>query len=103
MMVLTTMEEVDTFLKDHDRAIIQCKTHTCSVCLSIEARFDKEADIYKDWAMAHVYVDDLALFRGEHSVFTVPTVLMFFEQKEIFRTSRFVEFDRLAYFVDAVG
>lgn len=103
MKVLSTMEEVEIFLNSHERAMIQCKTHSCTVCLSIEARFEKEADTYKNWAMAHVYIDDLALFRGEHSVFTVPTVLMFFEQKEIYRTSRFVEFDRLAYFVDAVG
>lgn len=102
-MVLTTMEAVTEFLESNERAMIQCKTHSCKVCLSIEARFEKEAELYNDWAMAHVYVDDLALFRGEHSVFTVPTVLMFFEQKEIYRTSRFIEFDRLAYFVDAVG
>ena len=103
MTVLTSMEAVSTFLNNNDRAMIQCKTHTCKVCLSIDARLEKDADLYKDWAMAHVYVDDLAMFRGEHSVFTVPTVLMFFEQKEIYRTSRFIEFDRLAYFVDAVG
>ncbi len=102
-MVLSTMEEVESFLNSHERAMIQCKTHSCKVCLSIEARFEKDAEIYKNWAMAHVFVDDLALFRGTHSVYTVPTVLMFFEQKEIYRTSRFVEFDRLAYFVDAVG
>lgn len=103
MKVLSTMEEVEGFIDSHDRAIIQCKTHSCNVCLSIDARFEKEADIYKNWAMAQVYVDDLALFRGKHTVFTVPTVLMFFEQKEIYRTSRFIEFDRLAYFVEAVG
>lgn len=103
MRVLKTMEAVAAFLQDNNRVILQCKTHACSVCLSIEARFEKEAEIYKDWSIAQVYVDDLAMFRGEHSVFTVPTVLMFFEQKEIYRTSRFIEFDRLAYFVDAVG
>ncbi len=102
-MVLSMMEEVESFLNSHERAIIQCKTHSCAVCLSIDARFEKDAEKYKDWAMAHVYVDDLALFRGAHSVFTVPTVLMFFEKKEIYRSSRFIEFDRLEYFVEAVG
>lgn len=102
-MVLTSMEAVKAFLLEQDRAIILCKSHTCSVCLSIEARFMNDADLYKDWSMAQVYVDDVALFRGEHSVFTVPTVLMFFEGKEIYRTSRFIEFDRIQYFVEAVG
>lgn len=101
-MILDTMEKVSAFIADHDKAIILCKSHDCSVCLSIEARMDKEAEVYKDWAIARVYVDDLELFRGQHTVFTVPTILMFYEQKEIYRTSRFIEFDRLAYFVNAI-
>lgn len=101
--ILTTMEEVNSFLESNKKAILQCKTHSCSVCLSVDAKMEKDKDVYKGWAMGHVYVDDLSLFRGEHSVYTVPTVLMFLEGKEIYRTSRFVEFDRLAYFVDAVG
>ena len=101
--ILTSMEEVEFFLQNNDRAMILCKTHSCSVCLSIEARFEKDQDLYERWPIAYVYVDDLELFRGTHSVFTVPTVLMFFEQKEIYRTSRFIEFDRIAYFIDAVG
>lgn len=102
-MSLKSMEEVEAFLTAHDRVILLCTTHTCNVCLSIEARFDKDRAIYEKWPVKKVYVDDLALFRGEHSVFAVPTVLMFFEQKEIYRTSRFIEFARLEYFVEMVG
>jgi len=101
--ILTTIDEVNTFLEGNEKVILQCKTHTCSVCLSVEAKMNKDKDLYIGWSIAHVYVDDLPLFRGEHSVYTVPTVLMFLEGKEIYRTSRFIEFDRLAYFVDAVG
>lgn len=103
MRILESMASVEAFLATNDKAIIVCKTHSCTVCLSIEARLNKDQAIYEGWAMGYVYVDDLALFRGGHSVFTVPTVLMFFEQKEIYRTSRFIDFQKMQYFVDVVG
>lgn len=102
-MILESMEAVEEILKTRDKVLLLCKTHTCNVCLSIEARLAKDQTIYKDWFIAYVYVDDLAMFRGGHSVFTVPTVLMFYEQKEIYRTSRFIDFEKMHYFVDAVG
>jgi len=103
MILLSSMVEVAAFLAENTRAMILCKTHSCKVCLSIEARLDKDKAIYEHWPIAYVYVDDLPMFRGEHSVFTVPTVLMFFEEKEIYRSSRFIDFNKMQYFVDAVG
>ena len=103
MNVITNMDQIDQLIDSGCKLIILCKTHDCGVCLSVEARLEKDAELYNEWTVIEVFVDDLPLFRGNHTVYTVPTVLMFFEGKEIYRTSRFIDYGKINYFVEILS
>ncbi|MDY0278677.1 MAG: hypothetical protein RBQ97_11405, partial [Acholeplasma sp.] len=42
-----------------------------------------------------LYLEDVELFQGQHLVFTVPTIIVFSESKEILRESRFIDFEKI--------
>jgi len=47
-----------------------------------------------------VYLDDVSLFQGQHLVFTVPTILVFSQGREILRESRFIDFEKIKRLFD---
>jgi len=42
-----------------------------------------------------IYLEDVELFQGQHLVFTVPTIIVFSNEKEILRESRFIDFSKI--------
>lgn len=93
MTDLKTIEEAKAFMLG-DRPIILAKTRDCGVCGPVEKRV---MEMYENgpWSIGRVYIEDVPLFRGEYTVFTVPTVIVFNEGREVFRSSRFVDFEGL--------
>ncbi len=94
------METIKTYQEFEQAAnqnlmVLIAKTQTCSVCKPLT---DKLVQFMKEYEMIpvyQVYLEDVALFSGQHLVFTVPTVLIFSEGKEILRESRFIDFSRI--------
>lgn len=76
-------------------SVVLAKTRTCSVCGAIKERLEYIEDYYKDVFFSEIYIEDVPTFSGQHLVFTVPTVLVFYEGKEILRESRFVSVDNV--------
>jgi hypothetical protein len=74
--------------------IVVASTQSCTVCQHTKGmltRMTKDTVIEFD----EIDIDEVPSFRGEHLVFTVPTVLIFSEGKEIFRTSRYIEYGQI--------
>lgn len=94
------MLEINEFISKNEKTLILCKSHTCNVCLAIEDKLKKIQEGIKGWNMANIYIDDIPLFRGQNNVYTAPTVIIFYENKEIYRTSRFVEIDKIKYYIN---
>lgn len=55
---------------------------------------------YKSIPHYQVYLEEIPLFQGQHLVFTVPTILVFSEGKEILRESRFIDFNKIQRLFD---
>jgi hypothetical protein len=47
-----------------------------------------------------LYLEDVEMFQGQQLVFTVPTILVFSEGKEILRESRFIDFEKIKRLFD---
>ncbi len=86
---------------DSEFAMIIAKTHACSTCKMITAHLQNTIKDFDALNVYEVYVDDLEEFRGEYVVFSVPTVLIFSEGKELLRESRFIDTNKINRLIDA--
>jgi thiol-disulfide isomerase/thioredoxin len=76
-------------------AIIVAKTQGCNVCLPVTLRLIELMKDYPNIPLYEVYIEDVPEFRGQHLVFTVPTIIVFNEGREIHRESRFIDWHKL--------
>lgn len=97
MEKLTSYEGFQAALK-HPLIVVVAKTETCTVCKPVVARLETLLKNYPSVPAYQIDVERVEAFRGQHLVFTVPTVIVFEAGKELLRESRFVNFaaiDRL--------
>lgn len=77
------------------------QTETCGVCHAIEPRLK---DLLENYGVSYVAVDAIKYpeIAGQHQVFTVPTVLVWSENREILRESRFINFSKIERLLEFV-
>jgi hypothetical protein len=92
-MEITTLEQLHEKHQE-DFTIVVASTKTCTVCTHAKGMIER---MLHDTPLTYytIDIDDVPLFRGEHLVFTVPTVLVFSQGKELYRSSRFIDFGGL--------
>jgi hypothetical protein len=92
-MKLTQLSDVTTKAQQ-DFYIVVASTQTCTVCTHTKGMLSR---MTKDTAISfdEIDIEEVPTFRGEHLVFTVPTVLIFSRGKEIYRSSRFIEYGQI--------
>jgi thioredoxin-like negative regulator of GroEL len=72
----------------------------CSVCTAVEAQLQQLETRYPNTLFLMAKLDDEPELSGEYLVFTVPTVLVFQNGREIHRASRFIRWTQLAEALD---
>jgi len=78
-----------------DLVMIIAKSHTCSSCKTIANIMDNNLNHFDKIDKYNVFVDDIDQFRGEHLIFSVPTVIIFSEGKELLRQSRYFDYAKI--------
>jgi predicted thioredoxin/glutaredoxin len=99
MTTIKTHEEVNEIIQKEFVMII-AKTHSCSICntiLNVMKNNIPNLDQIEQYA---IYVDDLDQFRGEHLIFSVPTVLIFSKGKELLRESRYINYGKITRLIE---
>ena len=71
----------------------------CNVCHSVLPKL-KDAISNHTIPLGVIRSEDHQEICGQHLVFTVPTILVFYEGKEVLRESRFIDFQRIARMVE---
>lgn len=92
MQILDTMEAVERFI-DQPFSVLIAKTHTCATCQQIIEHLTTKIPELNQVPTAQVFIEDFEAFRGHYVVFSVPTVLVFSDQRELLRESRFIRTD----------
>lgn len=89
--------ELENVLNENDKLIMVFgKGEKCSVCHAIEHRINNTyPNKYKDLDIYYLTIEESPNFRGQHLIFTSPTLLLFDGKKEIHRESRIVDFTRM--------
>lgn len=94
---------LETRLKpDQDPVILYFSTPECGVCLSVYPqlmRLLEEDDI----EVIKIDASEFPEVAGQHLVFTAPTILVYFEGKEVLRESRFIDFKRIRRLLDILN
>ncbi|MDT8337119.1 MAG: thioredoxin family protein [Candidatus Izemoplasmatales bacterium] len=99
---MKTIENYVDFLNiiKSDMVVIIAKTKTCVICKPMAEKLNIFMQDYPSIPAYELYLEDVELFQGQHLVFTVPTILVFINEKEILRESRFIDFAKLERLFD---
>jgi len=76
-------------------AIVVAKGRACPACIPVAERIAEVAARHPHVVAYEVMIDDVPQFRGEYLIFTVPTVIVIANGREILRQSRFFDYDRI--------
>ncbi len=99
MKVIETYSEIKKII-EKDFVMIIAKSHTCTACKSIFDMMNRNISNLDQIEIYNIYVDDIDEFRGEHLIFSVPTILIFSEGKEMLRESRYINYAKIERLID---
>ncbi|MFK2826122.1 thioredoxin family protein [Bacillus sp. B190/17] len=95
MEQITTMTVLQENLKKNPIVLLYISRRSCSVCHAVLPQVEELLLNYPKISSFHVDADDIPEVAGAFSVFTIPAVLFFVEQKEMFRKARFIPMEDL--------
>ena len=99
MIRIEQYEQFESYIQQ-ELIILIAKTKTCAVCKPLGQKLKTFMEDYPSIPAYEVYLEDVSMFQGQHLVFTVPTILVFSEGKEILRESRFIDFKKIKRLFD---
>lgn len=91
---MNSVDQAEEMLNQHETAIVYFTAPGCSVCQAVKPRIIQLAEQF-NVPMLLSSIDQHVAFSAQQLVFTVPTVLVMYQGREICRESRFIDFSRL--------
>ena len=95
--------EIKKILDDNQELImVFAKGLNCGVCQAAEFRINNIlAKKYPFLKIYYINIDENPLFRGQHLIFTFPTIMLFDSGSEVHRESRIIDFYKLETAINA--
>jgi len=95
--MITVIEKYSEVKKiiNKDLVMVIAKSHTCNSCNTIANIMNNNMMHFDKIDKYNIFVDDIDQFRGEYLIFSVPTVLIFSEGKELLRQSRYFDYAKI--------
>lgn len=75
-------------IKLEDFSFVYLTTKTCNVCKVLEPKLRKLAEDYPNSTFHKILLDEHEDAKGEFMAFTIPTFLVFSDEKELIRSAR---------------
>ncbi|WKV09652.1 thioredoxin family protein [Thermoanaerobacterium sp. CMT5567-10] len=95
MQKLNKIDDIKKLISNKKIVLLYFSTNDCGICTTLLPKIEKMLLNYTEISSAHVSMDELPAASGEFMIFTVPTVLLFMEGKEVIREARFISIDML--------
>jgi thiol-disulfide isomerase/thioredoxin len=89
------MDQVEAFLGEEGLRLLYITTTTCNVCKSILPKLESLLESFPHIAAGKIEADQLQEAKGKFLVFSVPAILLYYDNKELHRSARFIQFDEL--------
>jgi len=94
LIPMTSLAHAEKVLNEHDALILYFTAPGCNVCQAVKPRIIELAEKYRVPVLLSS-IDEHVEFSAQRLVFTIPTVLIMYQGREIGRESRFIDFDQL--------
>lgn len=93
---ITTLTEFDEIIKSNLSAAFYLSTPDCSVCKVLKPKFiEFLSEKFPKIKFVYVNIEVAKELAAQKNVFTVPTILFYFDGREYIRKARFLNFDEL--------
>ncbi|WP_105615183.1 thioredoxin family protein [Vallitalea okinawensis] len=89
------LDELQQIMDSHPLVLLYVTSEDCGVCHAILPRLQNMLVNYEQVTVVKCSLNEGSEITGQYLIMTVPTLCLFFEGKEIFRTSRFIDFAQL--------
>ena len=100
MKYLKSLVEIENLSNSSDMTLIYFSTETCNVCHSLFPKIEEMLKEFPEIKLGRVDMNDVKEAAGKYSVFTIPTIVVFINNKEALRKSRFVGVEELKGDID---
>ncbi|PAV30528.1 thiol reductase thioredoxin [Virgibacillus profundi] len=90
---LKDMNTVESFIQENHLAFLYISRTDCSVCHALLPQVQELMMKYPKIKLGHINAEDVEEVAGRFSIFTVPVLLLFVEEKEYLREARIVHMD----------
>lgn len=97
---IESIDQLKEILKREKENLVFFDTTSWGVGKAVFPKLMDLARVYK-LDVLRVDMDSHPLIKGQFTVFSAPTVLLFSEEREILRESKFIDFERLVRTLDA--
>ena len=98
---IQTLEELHQDLHANPAVLVYFSHQTCNVCKVLKPKVrDLIANNFPHITLLYVDTVKYPEVAGQYSVFTVPTILVFFEEKEYVRESRHISLTSFSERID---
>lgn len=93
---LFTSAEFNSFVSSNKAAVVYFSTPQCNVCKVLKPKLiEMLAQNFPLMNFAYVNCEEAKELAAQQNIFSVPTILFFFEGKEFIRKARYVNLDEL--------
>jgi thioredoxin 1 len=96
MIGIYNLEALQELMSEKRGLVLYFSNDMCSVCRVLKPKVeDLLADQFPEMELRYIDTDKSPLLSGQYSVFTIPTILIFFDGKEQARLSRNISLHQL--------
>lgn len=93
---LRRVEEFESFVEKNPGALVYFSTPECNVCMVLKPKlFEFVENNFPEIKKAYINLNEARELAGQQRIFTVPTIIFYFEGREFVRKSRNINFAEL--------
>jgi len=94
---VVNLDSLNEILEKHDAVLLYFSHDNCNVCKVLKPKIaELLATDFSKMKMYYVNTEELPEVAGQHRIFAVPSILVFFQGRESFRYSRNLSVTELA-------
>lgn len=97
MQQMKSLREIQQVIEEQRLVLLVIKTGQCGVCESVQVKVSVMLESRPGVTGIYAYMEDAPEVASAYLAFSAPTLLLFFEGKEVYRIDRFVRFEELEH------
>jgi thioredoxin-like negative regulator of GroEL len=95
-MALMTIKDIEQQIKQNDAVLLYFSGKNCGVCKALQPKIEISFENnFPKIKQIHISASDFPKVAAHFSIFTIPSVLVYFDEKEIRRESRHISVEQL--------